>query len=98
MKHHLQGEKFTPTEETLRRIFAREWRHSWPASFEDAMQNPIVSRLLDLYARHSPAINRQTIVKKFMFAPDMQFKTRGKYSRSEGFIDQKSKAAGERDD
>ncbi len=48
-----------PTDAELRRAFAMAYRVSWPPAYEDAMRDPVVSRLVEMVARYSPAIARQ---------------------------------------
>jgi len=51
--------KFTP--ESMRRVYAREREHRphWPATFEDAMKDPLVSRIIETMALHVPAVTRR---------------------------------------
>lgn len=48
-----------PTD-TLRAIHAREWKaRRWPESFEACAADPIISRVMDILARHVPAYSRR---------------------------------------
>lgn len=48
----------TPTEAELRAAFQHHRRASWPATFEAAMQDPLLSRLIRLQAKHPPKAQR----------------------------------------
>lgn len=49
-------------EDTLRAVYRREqpYRYHWPASYEEGMGDPIISRIVELLARHQvPAFGRR---------------------------------------
>ena len=48
--------------DALRAAFERQrpYHPTWPATFEAAMQDPVISRLIDIYARHVPAYSRKS--------------------------------------
>lgn len=55
------GVDLKPTDSELRRAFALAYRVSWPPAYEDAMADPVISRLVEMVARYSPAINRASV-------------------------------------
>lgn len=70
---------------TLEAVYKREQpaRRNWPVSFEEGMRDPIISRIVEMLARHQiPAYKRTQ-------AP--------RYSQRRG-LSGKDLAAGERDD
>lgn len=99
-----------PTEEELRSAWVhctRRARSPWPATFEEAMAHPTLSRLVVLTAKHPPrALRRHAApppphqVRARLFDPKPPVREQQSLplpGMSRG-IDRKRAAAGERDD
>lgn len=67
----------------------KRWRPHWPDTFEQATADPLISRIIKLDAAHGITIGA------YRSAPVVKI-TKGPQGRR--FIDNKSRAAGERED
>lgn len=81
-----------PTQEELLRTWQRCRRPTWPASFGEAMADPLLSRLVRLNAMHPPRPHRKP--EPLQRAPHTQPAPR----TAHGYFDRKRAAAGDRDD
>lgn len=51
----------SPSDSDLRAAFRRSYRASWPADYDEAMQNPVICAVVACVARQIPAINRMSV-------------------------------------
>lgn len=92
-------------DDTLRATYAREqpYRHHWPESYEVGMSDPLISRIVELLARHAvPAWGRRHADRARIGlgqghapAPGLPPLSR---PLAPGEIDRKRAASGDRDD
>lgn len=77
--------RFTP--EVLQAAYSACKRRAWPGTYDECMADPLISRMIMLYALHGRAQKKHT----------PQAYTRKRYAQSTG-LDQKRLASGERED
>jgi hypothetical protein len=85
-----------PTEAELRAAWSRCRRHKWPPTYEAAMADPVLSRLVRLNAKHPPTQPRlggSVSSAPSLHRPAIAFRT-----RTQSALDRKRAAAGDRDD
>lgn len=96
-----------PTDEELRTAWMHCRKASWPATFEEAMQDPVRSRLVRLTALHPPRKFRramptpQSTPRARLFDPVPAARDRQSLPLpgiAPAVIDRKRAAAGDRDD
>jgi hypothetical protein len=85
-----------PSLEELQRAWAHCRRPDWPATFEDAMAHPLLSRLVRITALHPPRAIR-AVAHAPAPAPQRTEPGRRQPARLHTF-DRKRAAAGERED
>lgn len=91
--------RIEPTEEQLREGWLAERRPSWPETFEEAMQDPLRSRLIHLAAARlangplttPPATAERPVEHRGIYLPPP-------IPQSPASLDRKRAAAGEKDD
>jgi len=97
--------------EVMLRTFTREapYRHHWPKSFDQAMADPVISRILVLLSRHVPAFGRRHAERSQLGLIHDQngipysrradpTTTPPRVTKQQPGIDFKSRAAGEREE
>jgi hypothetical protein len=96
--------------DVMQRTYKREapYRHHWPKTFEAAMLDPVVSRILVLLSRHVPAFGRRHVERSQLgLTPPVRETTYSsiayptippRVTKQQPGIDFKSRAAGERDE
>lgn len=89
--------RIEPTSEELLAAYERSRKANWPATFDEAMADPVLSRLIAIAAKHPPRAARPPAVQQ---APSMHpARTPGTWRpTSRPVFDRKRAAAGERDD
>ncbi|MFC5498157.1 hypothetical protein ACFPOE_11475 [Caenimonas terrae] len=90
-----------PTEIELRAVWMTvRGRPGWPATFEEAMRDPIQSRLLVLNAKHPPKAVRsgRTTSAPSMPLPRSTTRALPMHAAVPAGLDRKRAAAGDRDD
>lgn len=93
-----------PTEVQLRAAWARLKRTTWPDTFEEAMQDPVLGRMVQIGAKHPPPRTRHYAAAAIASplptpyptaAPARPLRT---FTPPPGYVDRMRAAAGERDD
>jgi len=93
-----------PTEEELRHAWRHCRRPTWPETFEEAMADELLSRLVRLNAMHPPRANRKPLdtrphVHVAAPAPRPRIQPAATLRPGQpGLFDRKRAAAGERED
>ena len=97
------------TDAELRSAYARGWRASWPVTFEEAMRDEVIAKIVETIARNVPALTRKNQSERHTgFKPKPQPintglsslhipRIRPMFSKPIIGLDQKRKASGERD-
>lgn len=85
----------TCSDEELRAAWIRIHRASWPATFEQAMEDPLLSRMVTLAAKHPPRARVVPFDRKPRPADWHSIALPG---FAPGHVDVKRLAAGDRDD
>jgi hypothetical protein len=85
-----------PTDEEMRRAWTRCKRETWPATFEEAMADPTLSRLVRITAMHPPRAHRVRAVEPVR--PEPAQRPLPLPGIAPGYVDRKRAAAGDRDD
>jgi hypothetical protein len=101
------------TETQKRQAFARAWHVSWPVDYDEAMKNEVIAKIVETIARNVPAMNRRNTERNAglnifrsatgnaaaLHCDERSPSPRIPRQRPILFgLDQKRKAAGERDD
>jgi hypothetical protein len=93
-----------PTQDELRTAWARCRRHDWPATFEEAMQDALLSRLVRINAMHPARGQRRPTAPTTPARDVTRERTPQRQKALElpglppGHFDRKRAAAGERQD
>lgn len=92
--------RIEPTDAQLRAAWAKVRRANWPATFEAAMEDPVLSRIVRMTALHpaprpvaAPAAPQPVATQTHRHAAP-----RYHAELQPGFVDFKRRASGERDD
>lgn len=88
-----------PTENELRAVWLAMPRKDWPATFEAAMADPLLSRLVRLTAKHPPRAVRAGFTTSAPAMPLPRTWSRvPTHAATPSAFDRKRAAAGDRDD
>lgn len=86
-----------PTD-TLRAVHAREWKaRRWPESFDACAADPVISRIMDVLARHVPAYSRRDVDRaRIGWNGPVRVTTSAAPTPAPNVIDNKRRASGEK--
>lgn len=90
--------RIEPTQQQLRDAWTRLHRSTWPATFEEAMADPLLGRLVRMTALHPPPAVRQVTGAAAGLPLAVLAQVREPRPPQPGFVDMKRAAAGDRDD
>lgn len=88
--------RIEPTAAELLAAYERSRTPTWPATFAEAMADPVISRLIAIAAKHPPRAARPPAAQPASMHPARSPGTWRPATRP--VIDRKRAAAGERDD
>jgi hypothetical protein len=89
--------RIEPTDAQLRAAWALLRRHTWPQTFEAAMDDPVLGRLVRMEALHKPAPHTPA-PQRPQPAPQAPPRPMPQFVPPPGYVDIKRRASGERDD
>lgn len=87
-----------PTADELRRAWLHCRRGTWPATYDEAMADPLLSRLVRITAMHPPRAVRKAVAGPQRPATGAGAPLRLAVERTHRYLDRKRAAAGDRDD